>query len=181
MTYGQTREASYPEPAMTRRAKTPGAFTGLLTRLTTDGQGNLRAGRLLGIAFLAGLVVAIGTTIAMVAADSGSPATLTVWVLVAFLGVKLPLLGLLWWILGRKQRDDEPTGDEIRSMIARLHAAADTVSRTGDAADRIEILKDEAWYVADHAPDELKSEAAELALRLEALARHVGAPGELPR
>ena len=166
---------------MTSTTKPPGAFTRLLTRLTTDREGNLRAAPLLGIAFLAGLFVALGTTIALVAADAGSPTTLAIWVFVSFLAVKLPLLALLWWILGRRQSDVEPTRDEIRTMIARLHTAADTVSRTPDAADRIEILKEEAWYVADRAPDDLKSDAAELALRLEALARRAETPGELPR
>lgn len=166
---------------MTPTTKPPGALTRLLTRLTTDPQGNLRGPRLLGIAFLAGLFVALCTTISFVAADAGSPTTLAIWVFVSFLAVKLPLLGVLWWILGRNQGDVEPTRDEIRAMIARLHAAADTVSRTPDAVDRIEILKEEAWFVADRAPDDLKSDAAELALRLDGLARRAEAPGELPR
>jgi hypothetical protein len=150
---------------------TPGPLTRALTRFTTDSDGNLRSARLLGIAFIAGLVVAIGTTIALVAADAGNPATLSIWVLVAFLGVKLPLLGLLWWILGRRQRDDEPTADELRAMIVRLRTSADAARRTPDARDRLEILRDEAWFVADRAPDELKAEAVELALRLDSLSR----------
>ena len=155
---------------------TPGRLTRLLTRFATDRDGKLRTARLLGLAFIGGLVVAIGTTIAVVAADAGSPGTLAVWVLVAFLGVKLPLLGLLWWILGRRQRDEEPTADELRAMVVRLRASADVAMRTPDARDRLEILRDEAWFVADRAPDELKTEAVELALRLDGLSREAPAP-----
>ena len=166
---------------MARDPETGGPLTRLLTRLTTDEDGNLRSARLLAIAFFAALLVAIGTSAAFVVADAGSPATLTIWVVVAFLAVKLPLLALLWWILGRKRRDEAPSDDQIRSMLARLHLAAEGAARAPDAADRLLILKDEAWYVADHAPDELKSEAAELALRLDALARHGGPAGGLPQ
>lgn len=154
---------------------TPGLLTRALTRFTTDREGNLRSARLLGLAFMGGLVVAIGTTMALVAADFGSPLTLTIWVMVAFLGVKLPLLGLLWWVLGRRQDDAEPTPDELRAMIVRLRASADTAMRTPDARDRLEILRDEAWFVADRAPDELKPEAVELALRLDSLSREAPA------
>jgi hypothetical protein len=144
-------------------------------RFTTGPDGRLRGAVLLGIAFVAGLVVAIGTSAALVAADAGSPATLTIWVIVAFLGVKLPLLGLLWWILGRRPRDDEPTPDELRAMLSRLRASADSATRTPDAADRLAILHDEAWFVADRADPELKPEAVELALHIEALSRDVAA------
>jgi hypothetical protein len=153
----------------------PGRLTRALTRFTTDRDGKLRSARLLGLAFIGGLVVAIGTSIALVAADAGNPATLSIWVLVAFLGVKLPLLGLLWWILGRRQRDEEPTPEELRAMVVRLRASADTAIRTPDARDRLEILRDEAWFVADRAPDELKPEAVELALRLDSLSREAPA------
>ncbi len=160
----------YPE-SMAATDATPGPLTRALTRFTTDRDGKLRSARLLGIAFIAGLVIAIGTTIALLAADAGSPMTLTIWVIVAFLGVKLPLLGLLWWILGRRQRDEEPTADELRAMVVRLRTSADAARRTPDARDRLEILRDEAWFVADRAPDDLKPEAVELALRLESLSR----------
>lgn len=154
---------------------TPGPLTRLLTRLAMDADGRLRGMRLLAIAFVAGLVVAIGTTIAIVVADAGNPATLTIWVIVAFLGVKLPLLGLLWWILGRHQRDDEPTDDELRQMLIRLESGTDAALRTPDAHDRLEILRDEAWFVSDRASGELKPQAVELALRLDELT-HAAAP-----
>lgn len=160
---------------MAEHAKTQGPLTRLLTRFAMDANGELRGMRLLGIAFVGGLVVAIGTTIAIVVADAGNPATLTIWVVVAFLGVKLPLLGLLWWILGRHQRDDEPTDDELRQMLIRLESGTDAALRTPDAHDRLEILRDEAWFVADHASDEIKPQAVELAIRLDELA-HAAAP-----
>lgn len=167
--FGDT-STGYPQP-MAATDASPGRLTRALTRFTTDRDGKLRSARLLGIAFIAGLVVAMGTTLALVVADAGSPVTLTIWVIVAFLGVKLPLLALLWWILGRRQPAEEPTADELRAMIVRLRTSADSARRTPDARDRLEILRDEAWFVADRAPDDLKPEAVELALRLDSLSR----------
>jgi len=164
----------YPAHMAETDAK-PGRLTRALVRFTTDRDGNIRSARLLGIAFLAGLVVAMGTTIAIVAADAGNPATLSIWVLASFLAVKLPLLGLLWWILGRRPRDEEPTPDELRAMVARLRTSADAARRTPDARDRLEILREEAWFVADRAPDDIKPEAVELALRLDSLSRQAPA------
>ncbi len=156
-----------------------GRVTRLLTRFTMDADGRLRGMRLLAIAFVAGLIVAIGTTAAIVAADAGSPMTLSIWVIVAFLGVKLPLLGVLWWILGRRQRDEEPTDEELRLMMARLEIRTVAALRTPEAHDRLEILRDEAWFVSDRASAELKPHAVELALRLDELA-HAAAPGSEP-
>lgn len=162
---------------MARNADAPGALTRLLTRFAMDEDGKLRSMRLLAIAFAGGLIVAVGTTIAIVVADAGNPATLTIWVIVAFLGVKLPLLGLLWWILGRQQRDDQPTDDELRQMLVRLEAGTDIALRSPDAQDRLEILRDEAWFVSDRASGELKPEAVELALRLDELTHAASSPG----
>ncbi len=155
---------------MATQSTSPGLLTRLLVKFTMDEHGRLRGMRLLAIAFVAGIVVALGTTAAIVAADAGNPATLSIWVTASFLGVKLPLLGLLWWILGRRQRDEEPTDEELRTMMVRLQAAADVAVRTPDAHDRLEILRDEAWFVSDRAPAELKPQAVELALRLDQLA-----------
>jgi hypothetical protein len=155
----------------------PGPVTRTLIRLTTDRQGNVHAIRLLGIAALAAMFVAIGTSAALVSADAGNPATLTIWVLVSFLAVKVPLLALLWWLLGRAPRDEDPRPDELRAMLVRLSASAETAMRSPDAADRLAILRDEAWFVADRVPDDARAEALELALRLDEAARAAGADG----
>jgi hypothetical protein len=160
---------------VTAEPEQAGPLTRGLVRFTTGPDGRLRGMKLLAIAFVGGLVVAIGTTAALVAADAGNPATLTIWVIVAFLGVKLPLLGLLWWILGRRPRDDDPTPDELRAMIARLRVSAEKAVRTPDAADRLAILREEAWFVADRADGDLKPEAVELAMQIESLGRDVTA------
>lgn len=157
-----------------------GIFTRGLTRFTMHPDGRLRAGRLLAIAGIAGIVVALGTTIALVVAGAGSPATLTAWVVASFLGVKVPLLALLWWILGRRQRDVAPSPEELGTMMARLEGAVPGAVRSPDASDRLEILRDEAWYVADNASDDLRARATELAMRIEALRqeRTPGVPAE---
>jgi hypothetical protein len=143
----------------------------LLTRFATHPDGRLRAARLLGIAFVGGLVVALGTTAAIVLADAGSPSTLSIWVIVAFLGVKLPLLGLLWWVLGRRQRDDALTEDQLTLMIDRIEARADAAFRTRDTRDRLEILRDEAGFVRERASGDLRERAERLVRRLESMAQ----------
>lgn len=158
---------------MTSSPGKEGRLTRALVRFTTRPDGRLRGAKLLAIAFVGGLVVAIGTSAALVAADAGDPATLSIWVIVAFLGVKLPLLGLLWWLLGRRPRDEDPTADELRAMLARLRTSAEHARRTPDAADRLVILRDEAWFVADRADADLKPEAVELAMHIESLAHGV--------
>lgn len=146
-----------------------GPLTRLLVRFATHPGGGLRAARLLGIAFVGGLVVALGTSIAIVVADAGNPATLSIWVIVAFLGVKVPLLALLWWILGRRQRDDELSDSDLHALLARLTAATDSAARTPDPTDRLLLLREEAEYVAEHARDALRPDATALIERIDAL------------
>lgn len=149
----------------------PGPLTRLLTRFATHPDGRLRAARLLGIAFVGGLVVALGTTAAIVLADAGSPSTLSIWVVVAFLGVKLPLLGLLWWVLGRRQREETLTEGQLTLMIDRIESRTDSALRTGDTRDRLEILRDEAGFVRERTSGDLRERAERLLHRLESLTR----------
>ena len=150
-------------------ATSDGPLTRVLVRFALRSDGSLRSGRLLALAFVGGLVVAIGTTVAIVAADAGNPATLSIWVIVAFLGVKLPLLGLLWWVLGRRQREEGHSDEDMRAMIARLRSATEHALKTPDAVDRLTILAEEARYVVAHASPDVRTDAEAVADLIAAL------------
>lgn len=152
-------------------ARRPWIGTRLLTRFATDGAGHLQGGRLLATAALATVFVALGTSAASVAAGAGNPAMLSIWVVIAFVAIKVPLLALLWWILGRNPGDENPTDEELRAMIVRLRARAEAAAGAPDAHDRLEILREEAWFVADRAPADMRSEAVELAVMIDSLGR----------
>jgi hypothetical protein len=142
---------------------------GPIIRLAYGRDGELKGGRLLAIAACAALIVAIGTSVAMALAGNGNPEAIAIWTTVAFLGVKVPLLALLWWLLGRHlERPGEQNWDasETREIMSRLRRAAASAADRDDAHDRFAILTDEAWFVANNAPDELTAEAAELALEM---------------
>ncbi len=142
-----------------------------VVRLAYDRDGNLKGTRLLAISASAAVVVTIGTTIAVVMAGAGSPGALALWTTVAFLGVKVPLLGLLWWLLGRhveapgEHRWDE---HETREILERLRSATRFAEGADDEKDRLAILAEEAWFVADNASDEMTAEATQVALEIRA-------------
>lgn len=148
---------------------TTAARRGPLVRLAYGRDGQLKGGRLLAIAASAAVFVAIGTSVAMAVAGNGNPEAIAIWTTIAFLGVKVPLLALLWWLLGRHvERPGEHSWDpsETREIIHRLRTAAASADDHDDAHDRLAILTDEAWFVANNAPDELTAEAAEFAVEM---------------
>jgi hypothetical protein len=149
-------------------------------RLLYDADGHIHAGRLLIGIGATGAVMVLGMYIALVAAGVGNPDILGVGVLVILLGIKLPLLLLVWRLLGRHM--DRPgtgrwTAEEHREILARLEEVARTSAGRPDAAARLAHLSREAWGIVDLTPDEGKSDAIAAALRIEQLA---GAGGRGP-
>ena len=104
-------------------------------------------------------------------AGAGIPEALPFWITVAFIGIKLPILGLLWWLLGRSEHtgSDESLPDErARLALDRLRRAAEEAENSDDAWDRLDMLIGEAYYVAAHSSDEYSVAARLLAVELEA-------------
>ena len=151
-----------------------------IARALSDAEGSLRTPLILGLVVLALVLLAIGMFAALLAAGAGSPATLAIWLVGALLLIKLPLLGVVWWIVSRRR--DAPSGGgwssrECGEILGYLEQQADESRGRGDAPARLAYFAREAWFVADSASDADKAEAVAVAVRIEALAAQAGAPG----
>lgn len=141
-------------------------------------------GLLLGLMMGVVVILGVGTYAALLAADAGSPATLAIWVSAALVFIKIPLLAVMWWIIGRK-RDPRGGGGwasrECREILEYLETQArDAVGRP-DAATRLAYFAREAWFVADAATDEDTPAAVDTAVLIEAMAAEAGAPVDRSR
>jgi hypothetical protein len=131
----------------------------------------MRGWRLLGLAAAVAMVLTIGGLAAAALAGTGSPEALAIWATIAFFAIKLPVLGLLWWLLGRSEHDgaDESLPDRAAAAaLTRLRFAADRATGSPDAWDRLDNLASEAAYVAAHASPDLAGDAH--ILRLDIIA-----------
>lgn len=151
-----------------------------IARALSDREGNLRTPLILGLVVLALILLAIGMFAALLAAGAGSPATLAIWMVGALLLIKLPLLGVVWWIVSRRR--DSPSGGgwssrECGEILGYLEQQAEESRGREDAPARLAYFAREAWFVADSASDADKAEAVAVAVRIEALAARAGAPG----
>lgn len=162
--------ASISEPA-------PPARRSPFARLALAPDGRLHGPRLIGGAVLGVVAIALTTFVGLLLAGAGSPQALGIWVLAGFLLVKVPLLGVLWWILMRQPEAAEGsrTGgwsrSECHEILAYLERQADAARAQPDAAARLTYFAREARYVADHANDADRPAAVAAAARLESLAR----------
>jgi len=164
--------SSAPPPVARRRSP--------IALALSDSDGNLRTPLILGIVVVALVLLAIGMFAALLAADAGSPATLAIWMVGALLLIKLPLLGVVWWIISRRR--DDPSGGgwsskECGEILAYLERQAEESSVREDAPARLAYFAREAWFVADSASDVDKAEAAAVAVRIDAMATRAGASG----
>lgn len=145
-----------------------------------DGHGNPRAGVILGLVAGALVLLAVGGFAALLAASAGSPETLAAWVLGALVLIKVPLLMLVWWLLGRR-RDPAGGGGWSRGECEEILSYLDDQARASvdrdDAVARLGYFSREAWYVADKANDADKPAAVAVALRIDALAQQAAGRG----
>lgn len=153
-------------------------------RAFSDRDGELRLGLLLGLVMGAVLILGIGTYAALLAANAGSPGTLAIWVTAALLFVKVPLLAVMWWIIGRR-RDPRGGGGwaskECREILDYLETQARESVGRPDAAGRLAYFAREAWFVADAATDADTPAAVDTAVLIEAMAAEAGAPVDRSR
>ena len=158
-------------PTVSRRSPFARAFS--------DREGNLRTTALIGLVMAVAFIMSLGTFIALMAANAGSPAVLGLWAIGAFLVIKLPLLAVVWWILSRRR--DPPggggwTSKECGQILDYLEEQArDSVGRP-DAGKRLAYFAREAWFVADSADDADTPRAVDTAVLIEAMATEAGAP-----
>jgi len=157
--------ASQPPATAVRRS--------LIARFVYARDGTLHTARLLSGVAAAIALIALATFVGLILAGAGSPAQLAIWVLAAFLLVKLPLLGVLWWILMRREPAQRSAGwsqRECGEIIAYLDEQAARSADLPDAPARLAYFAREAWFVADSAADADKPAAVAAAVRIEAMA-----------
>lgn len=148
-------------------------------RAFSDREGNLRTMVLVGLVIAVAFVISLGTFIALMAANAGSPGVLGIWATAAFLFIKLPLLAVVWWILARRR---DPAGGggwtskECREILDYLEEQARFSAGRPDAAKRLAYFAREAWFVADTADDADRPAAVDTAVLIEAMATEAGAP-----
>jgi hypothetical protein len=152
-------------PAPRRRS----AYAALLS----DRHGNLRTTVILACIAGAVIVLAVGSFAALLAAGTGSPETLAIWVVAALVVIKVPLLGGVWWVLSRRR---DPVGgggwtsEECTEILEYLEARARDALGRPDAAARLAYFSREAWHVADAATDADTPSAVATAIRIDAMA-----------
>jgi hypothetical protein len=140
-----------------------------------DRRGDLHLPRVLLLVSLSVATIGAGTFAALLAAGAGQPKVLGLWIVGAFLVIKVPLLAVLWWVMGRhvERGGSSWSGDECGRILAYLEDEAAKSLDKPDAGARLAYFAREAWNVADQARDEDRPEAVAVALRIDALAaRH---------
>lgn len=97
----------------------------------------------------------------------------TLWVLFSVFMLKFPLVSLaFWFILRNKEWPVRPpvwSEREGREILAYLVSEADRVESRPDAPARLAYLQREAWNVADRMGGDVKLEAVNTALRIDAM------------
>ncbi len=150
----------------------------MFAKAFSDRDGNLRTTLLIALMVGVVVVLALGTFAALLAANLGSPGTLALWVLGAFVLIKVPLLIVCWWIITRRR---DPVGGggwetrECRQILDYLETQAAAAEGRPDAGARLSYFAREAWFVADRAADADKGAAVETAVRIDAMAAAAGA------
>jgi hypothetical protein len=149
-----------------------------LARLVFSPSGEIRTIPLVAITVAALAALAAGMFIGLVAAGTGSPEVLGAWVAIGFFAIKLPLLGLFWYLLGRSGEstvDPVWSVEEASGILDYLEREASRAERRRDSRERLGYFAEEAWFVADRAPDALRGRAADLAVRIQGMAERAEA------
>jgi len=144
----------------------------ILTRLFYHRDGELSPLKICASAIAAIIVFSAIAVPLLRSAGVTSSTAIATWVLILLLGVKLPALAVFWWMLGRhleRPGSERLTSDDVRSLIERIEAQAAAVRRPDPAAEFQQLL-DDAWFVADRAPDADKASAVACALHIQEMA-----------
>jgi hypothetical protein len=114
---------------------------------------------------------AVGQGLSFAGAAAG-PETLAISALVVFLGLKLPFLGLVFWIImrqGNGEAHNDWSDRERDEIFAYLANQAQEAKGRPDEAERLQWLTREAWIIADTVPDEHRAKAVALAVEIGAM------------
>ncbi len=157
---------------ITRDDRAQAARQSWVVRLFYDTQGDLRGWRALAVvAFLAGAIV-FGTVMASFAGAAFGPETLAWGALIVFLGIKIPLLVFVFWILMRQgggYTQSDLSADERRRVLDSLVQQARAATGAPDEAERLRWASREAWRIADEAPDDERQAAIAVAVEISGM------------
>jgi hypothetical protein len=143
-----------------------------LVRLFYDTDGDLHPMRALAVvAFLAGAVV-LGTVMVSFAGAAFGPQTLSIGALIVFLGIKIPMLVIVFWILMRQgggYTQSELSATERSRVLQSLVTQARDARGKPDEAQRLQWAAREAWRIADEAPDHERQDAIAVAVEISGM------------
>lgn len=108
----------------------------------------------------------------------------TLWVLFSVFLLKFPLVSLAFWFILRNTewpvRPPKWSDTETREILAYLRSEAERVRTLPDARARLTYLQGEAWNVADRVGGDVKMEAVDTAVHIDAMAAHPRSPRPRP-
>ena len=157
---------------VTRNDRAKAARQSWAVRLFYDTDGDLRGWRALGVvAFLAGAIV-FATVMASFAGAAFGPETLAWGALIVFLGIKIPLLVFVFWILMRQDggyTQSDLSATERQRVLDSLVQQARDAKGAPDEAERLRWASREAWRIADEAPDDERQDAIAVAVEISGM------------
>lgn len=126
------------------------------------------AGRRAVLAIAAGVAVCGILLLALMPDLDGRPGLRTLWIAVSLALMKLPVLGLLWWLFTRRRRGRDARWDAAETARV-LDGLDDAVTEAGDTAppERFGALQADAWRAAREGDPSMTARAVEIALRID--------------
>lgn len=158
--------------SLQRDARARAANQSKIVRLFYDREGDLRTTRVLVIIMVSVALIVAGTVAVSFAGAIAGVETLTIGALIVFLAIKLPFLGMVFWIIMRQgggYTQSEWSDRERAEILDYLRNQAREARGKPDEAQRLQWLAREAWHVADTVPDEHRAEAVALAVEISAM------------
>lgn len=143
----------------------------------TDRDGELRGTLIMAVVGLALMMLGLTGVLALMFGGIIGANAVATWVIAAFLFVKIPLLALIWWVLGRKRERGQIGGwstTECHEILDYLEREARAGLGRPDAHERLAYYCREAWFVAGNAAPGDTADAVATAGRIDALASEAG-------
>jgi hypothetical protein len=143
----------------------------------TDRDGELRGTLIMAVVGLTLMLLGVTGVMALMFGGIMGANAVATWAIAAFLFVKIPLLALIWWVLGRKRERGNVGGwstKECGEILAYLEREARAGMARPDAHERLAYYCREAWFVAGNATAAGTAAAVATATRIDALASEAG-------
>jgi hypothetical protein len=155
-----------------------------MARMFTDHDGELRGTLIMAVVALSLMMLGLTGIMALMFGGIIGANAVATWVIAAFLFVKIPLLALIWWVLGRKRERGQVGGwssRECHEILEYLEREARAGMARPNAHERLAYYCREAWFVAGSAAPEDIADAVATATRIDALASEAGVDTERAR